>query len=167
MNALDVFYSEIEKRASAHPVLERAAKSVKDFAKRQAHGLTGAYGHEAANIGLNPEAVRAGITSLPGLARGVATKPRETLKAVGREALSGGATVGLGMGVGVPVAFAAPGLLRGDESSKGGLSVRQKAVNLGTDIAGGALTAGVPIIPGAVGGLALQSLAEHTIGRRG
>lgn len=167
MNALEVFHSEIEKRAAGSALLNRTAKTLRDFAKRQAHGLTGAYAREASDIGLNPDAVRKGITSLPGLAKGLARRPGETLKAVGHEAMSGGAAAGLGLGVGLPLALAAPSLAKGDESRAGGRSLGQKAVGLGADIASGALTAGVPILPAAVGSAALGSLANRTIGRAG
>jgi len=167
MKALEVFYSEVEKRAGSSSLLARATKTLGNFAKRQAHGLTGAYANEAASIGLSPKAVQQGVTSLPGLARGLASRPRETLHAVGQEALSGGAATGLGLGVGLPLALAAPDLARGDESAKGGRSLRQKAVGLGAQVAGGALTAGVPVIPGALGGAAIESIASRTLGRAG
>lgn len=165
MDALDVFYEELMKRAGAAAMLARAGNSVRNFAKRQAHGLTGAYASEAAQIGLNPESVRAGITNLPGIAKGLVRQPKETLKAVGREALSGGRT-GLALGVGVPVALAAPDLAHGDESAQGGRSLRQKVVNLGSGIVGGTLTAGVPVVPQLIGSTGIDVVSNRVLGGR-
>lgn len=162
MDALDVFYEEVMKRAGAAQVLSRVGRSARNFAKRQAHGLTGAYADQAASIGLNPANVQAGITNLPGLARGLSQRPKETLKAVGREALSGG-KAGLAFGVGVPVALSVPDLAHGDESAYGGRTMRQKVVNLGSGIVGGTLTAGVPFVPQLVGSTGIDVVSGRLL----
>lgn len=165
MDAYDVFYEEVVKRAGSAGVLVRAGKAVRNFAKRQAHGLTGAYASEAAQIGLNPANVQAGVTSLPGIAKGLVRRPKETIKAVGREAMSGGRT-GLALGVGLPVAFAAPDLAHGDESAQGGRSMRQKLVNVGSGVVGGALTAGVPVLPQMIGSTGVDVVSNKLLGGR-
>lgn len=152
MNAIDIFYDEIVKRAGVSQILSGAGKSLKNFAKRQAHGVTGAYGRQAAEIGLNPAEVASGVTSFPGLARGLMSKPKETLRAAGKATFSGGGPAGIAFGVGIPTALAAPGLARGDESGQGGQTVRQKLVSYGGNMAGNVLTGGMPVIPGMIGG---------------
>jgi hypothetical protein len=163
MKVDEVFYSEVIKRAGFSQVVSRAGKSVKNFAKRQAHGITGAYADQAVNIGLNPAAVAQGITSIPGLARGLTSAPKETLRHVGREAFSGG-KAGLALGVGLPVALAAPDLSRGDESATGGRTMRQKLVGFGSNVVGGTLTAGVPIVPQIIGGGVIDGVANRVLG---
>jgi hypothetical protein len=165
MDRLDVFYAELMKRAGKAKILARAAEGVRNFAKRQAHGFTGAYADQAARIGLNPDRVAEGITSLPGLARGLHRDPKGTLKAVGREAVSGG-RAGLALGVGVPVALSAPGLAHGDESATGGRSMRRKLVGLGSGIAGGTLAAAVPAVPQLIGTTGLDVVSDRILGGR-
>jgi hypothetical protein len=109
-------------------------------------------------------ALNAGITSLPGVAKGLATKPVTTAKALGRNMLDGGGTGGAAMALGVPLAIAAPDLARGDESVVGGRSMRQKIVGAGSGIAGGVLTAGMPLVPNLVGGVAVDAAASRILG---
>lgn len=156
-------FAMISKYAAANPsLLARMGGAVKRFGQRQIHGFTGAYGSRAAEIGLNPEHVSQGITSLPGLAKGMVTQPKKTLAAVRKNALSG--PWSLAAGVGLPVALSAPDIARGDESASGGRSLRRKLVGLGGGVASGALTAGVPIIPQMVGSGAMESVADHLLG---
>lgn len=162
MNATDIFYAEVVKRAGVSQILSGAGKSLKNFAKRQAHGATGAYAHQAAEIGLNPSEVAAGITSFPGLARGLVSNPKKTLGAAAKSTFSGKA--GLAAGVGIPTAIATPSLLRGDESHEGGQTVRQKLVGYGSNMAGGVLTGGMPIIPGLVGSGIIDSASLKMLG---
>ncbi len=89
---------------------------------------------------------RAGITSLPGMAKGLATNPRETSKEM-LAAATGGSLSGAGLAFGVPLGLSGPGLLKGDESAEGGPTMRRKALMLGANVAGGVATAGLPFIP--------------------
>jgi len=109
---------------------------------------------------------KAGITSLPGVVSGLATTPVATAKALGRDMLSGGGLTTAGMAMGVPLAIAAPDLARGDESAQGGRSMRQKLVGVGSGLVGGALTAGVPVLPQVVGGIAVDSAASRMLGKK-
>ncbi len=108
-------------------------------------------------------ALKAGITSLRGVGRGIATAPVQTVKALGREMGSGG-RAGLALSVGLPIATAAPDLARGDESSVGGRSLKQKAVGLGTGLAAGALTAGLPVIPQIAASTGLEAAGRRLVG---
>ncbi len=169
----------------------RIGQGVKNFGKRQLHGLTGAYGDQAGQIGLRSSgtaqkkidilreryvdqlahgetsakshgallkhieslkqtgrigdaSIKAGITNIPGLVRGLAKNPLQTLKAVKNDALSGGSVAG----VLAPTALlSAPDLAKGDESAKGGRTMRQKVVGVGSGLAASAMTGGMPIIP--------------------
>jgi hypothetical protein len=111
------------------------------------------------------DALRAGITNVPGVVRGLATRPGETAKALKNEMLAGGGMGAGAVAVGLPLALAAPDLARGDESATGGRTMRQKLVNTGSGLVGGALTAGMPIIPQIATGIGIDSLAARTIAR--
>ena len=183
--------------------MRRAMQAPVHFAKRQVHGLTGAYADRPGDIGLrssataekkidllrrrhhalggdaaaHTEAIKAlreegrrgdaalkhGLTHLPGLARGLAKHPKETAKALLHEV--GGAR-GAAFSVGIPLALSAPDIARGDESAKGGRSMRQKLVGLGTNIAGGAVTAGLPILPQLAGAVAIDAAGQKVLGHR-
>ncbi len=143
-----------------------------NFGKRQVHGLTGAFANtaeEAAAIGLDATAHAQGISSIPGIARGLANSSTRatTAKNLGSFMLHGGAPGG-SMGqrafnytmAGLPLAMAAPGLMRGDESATGGQTRTQKVVNLGLNTAGSVLTAGMPIVPQIMGSMGVGALAE-------
>ena len=96
-------------------------------------------------------ALRAGVTSLPGVVRGLAGPNRlETLKALGREATGHGGLLSLGgtLGVGLPVVSGAADIAAGDESAAGGRSLAQKVVGAGTNVGVGALTSGMPFLSG-------------------
>jgi hypothetical protein len=110
--------------------------------------------------------LKAGITSLPGLAKGLATAPKKTVKALWNEATSG-SRLGVAASTGLPLALAAPGLAAGDESAQGGLSVRQKMTRLGTGLAGGLLTGGLPIVPQMATGLAIDLAGDRAAGIKG
>lgn len=178
--------------------MKSMGRGLKNFGKRQLHGMTGAYSNQAAEIGMRgtatsekkidllrrrlmdkmqhgeitptrgltgaldshissvrnlretgvagDAAAKAGLTNIPGLARGLVRDPKATLKAVGREAMLGGPQA-MALGVGLPLALSAPDIARGDESATGGKSLRQKFVGMGSGMAAGTLTAGMPIIP--------------------
>jgi hypothetical protein len=126
-------------------------RAVKDFTAKK---------KELADWGrAGDEALAAGITSLPGTVKGLATAPVKTLKAVGRDVASGG-RLGTVM-AGAPVVVALPELARGDESATGGRSMRQKLVGVGSGIVGGALTQGVPILPQQIAGAAMDAGARR------
>lgn len=96
-------------------------------------------------------ALRAGVTSLPGVVRGLAGPNRlETLKALGREATGHGGLLSLSgtLGVGLPVVSGAADIAAGDESAVGGRSLAQKVVGAGTNVGVGALTSGMPFLSG-------------------
>ncbi len=111
------------------------------------------------------ESIRAGVTSLPGIAKGLARDPRRTAKAMWRETTGGGGLGGTAMAVGLPVATMVPELARGDESATGGKSMRQKLVELGTITGGGIATAGLPIVPMMAAGLGIDA-AGQAVARR-
>lgn len=143
-----------------------------NFGKRQIHGLTGAFANtaaEAAAIGLDATAHAQGISSIPGIARGLANSQTRgaTARNLGSFMLHGGAPGGSLKQrafnytmAGLPVAMAVPGLMRGDESATGGQTRTQKVLNLGLNTAGSVLTAGMPIVPQMIGSLGVGALAE-------
>ena len=112
------------------------------------------------------EAVAAGVTSIPGIAKGLVKNPGRTVRALGHEITGGGGGKGIAMSLGVPLAVSAPDLARGDESRHGGRSMREKLVGVGSGVAGGVLTAGMPTIPNLVGGAAVDAAASHIMGKR-
>jgi hypothetical protein len=191
---------------------QRFGAGVKQFAKRQVHGITGRYAdpthtglastatsakkidllerrlqdelqharpdkaqalrkahsEEVAALREHGErgdaALRGGVTSIPGVAKGLWNKETrgETAKQLWH-ANTGGKLLSMGgaAGVGLPVAFGAYDLSKGDESSTGGRTVGQKLVNVGTNVGVGALTAGLP-----VGAQMLTGMAADAAGQR-
>lgn len=109
-------------------------------------------------------ALKAGITNIPGIVKGMATRPFSTMKAMGKDMVGGGGALGTSVALGLPLAIAAPDLARGDESAQGGRSMRQKLVGVGSGLVGGALTAGVPVLPQLVGGVAVDAAASKALG---
>lgn len=112
-------------------------------------------------------ALKAGVTSLPGVVRGLATKGKrlETVKALGHEMTGGGGLMSMGgaLGVGLPLATGAADLARGDESAQGGRTLAQKAVNVGTNVGMGALTAGMPFGAQMIAGSAADALGQRLV----
>lgn len=104
-------------------------------------------------------ALDAGITSLPGIAKGLVRDPKATAKAMWDRS-TGGTRTGAAMTVGLPAAFTAPELLKGDESATGGKSIGQKLVNVGTAMGAGVATGGLGFIPGMVGWTALEGIGN-------
>ena len=98
-------------------------------------------------------ALEAGITSVPGLVKGLASRKTrgKVLGAVKDEVLGGPGAGGLargasvGLGVALPAALGVHDLSKGDESAQGGRTVGQKAMNLATNLGVGTLTLGMPI----------------------
>ncbi len=194
---------------AAGQTLRNAGTQIKNFGKRQVHGVTGAY--DPANIGMNSSIanaremklmplrradqlahgekapssknlrqglhdlreqsargdanIGAGITSIPGIAKGLVEHPGKTLGAMKNEALSGGA-MGKALAA-VPLAQGAYELSHGDESASGGRSIKQKLVSTATNTLGGAAMVGMPMIPQLLGAAALESGARRlTSGRK-
>lgn len=115
-------------------------------------------------LGRREEAMKAGVTSLPGIAKGMVTAPRQTAKGMWRHAIGGGGIGGGAMAIGAPLAFAAPDIARGDESAEGGRTVGQKLVRHGLTAGGMLATGGIPIVPQmlALGGI--ENLAQRVSG---
>lgn len=98
-------------------------------------------------------ALKSGITSLPGVAKGLAKSKtrKETLGAIKDEMIGGPGSGGLaragmiGVGIGLPGAAGVADIAKGDESAQGGRTVGQKAMNLATNLGVGTLTIGLPI----------------------
>jgi hypothetical protein len=109
-------------------------------------------------------ALKAGITNIPGIIKGLVKRPFSTMKAMGKDMVGKGDAVGTSIALGLPVAIAIPDLARGDESAQGGRSMRQKLVGVGSGLVGGALTSGVPVIPQLVGGVAVDAAASKMFG---
>lgn len=220
---------------AAQRTLGAGVTGVKNFAKRQVHGFTGAYKNDLGNIGMHSSqdsarkihlerlraadtvnhggnmdaaslgervkaklqrrgartrgdvaaqgladreaglveqgargdaAIRAGITSIPGVAKGLVTKPKETGKALWKATAD--SPMSAAMALGVPTAFAAPGILRGDESETGGLTRKQKLTRLGTELGAGLLTGGMSTLPQMATFTAAERLGDKLTGvRRG
>jgi hypothetical protein len=108
-------------------------------------------------------ALAAGVTSLPGIARGIVTQPKATARALWQEA-GGGSPLGAALMFGVPTALAAPDLLRGDESATGGRTKTQKVLGLGATLATGAAIGGLPIIPQTLAGVGLDTVGQRLVG---
>lgn len=124
-------------------------------------------------------ALSAGITSLPGIARGLRKDPRGTAKAMWNEAVGtipgetgspGGKLLRRGLAVGLPAAAYGPDLARGDESAEGGRSLSEKVVGMGTGVVGGMMVGGLPIAPALAAGAGLDSagaaLARRASGKK-
>lgn len=179
---------------------KRMGEGLSRFGKRQIHGVTGAFEHDAIGMAGNArsaekvhllerrmadelahapahkaDAIRkgfqgqiageqasgrasqaladAGITTLPGTVRALADGSRRgaAFRAMGKSITDGPG--GAVMSLGVPLAFTAPTLLRGDESAIGGQTMRQKALGLGVNIGTGMAFGGLPMIPQMAAGI--------------
>lgn len=88
----------------------------------------------------------AGVTTLPGMAKSLWKKDTRgrALRAMGKTVTDGPG--GVAMSLGVPVALAAPSLVKGDESAQGGLSKFQKVRNLGVNVGTGMAFGGLPLV---------------------
>lgn len=144
----DAFEDELIKLANAG-LLSRVGGSVANFGRRTMHGLTGGFAHDAASaarIGLDPALHAQGVTSIPGVVRGLsdARTRSQTIKSLGRATLGGGGALNTAMAA-APVVMAVPELARGDESALGGRSVKQKLTNLGLNVGANVATAGLPL----------------------
>lgn len=116
---------------------------------------------DIARIGIEgDQKLRAGLTNLPGIARGLANAPVDTGKAMWHAATGGGAEA-KALALGLPTAAALPSLMRGDESAEGGPSMGHKVRALGANVAGGIATAGLPILPQVGSGLAIDIASAH------
>lgn len=104
-------------------------------------------------------ALDSGITSLPGIAKGLVRDPKATAKAMWDRS-TGGTRTGAAMTLGFPVALTAPELLKGDESATGGKGIGQKLVNAGTAVGAGVATGGLGFIPGMIGWTALEGVGN-------
>lgn len=107
---------------------------------------------------------RAGITTVPGTIRGVWNDPKGTAKALYNDILPPGSSAWdkalTGMGyVGLPVGMAGLDIARGDESDQGGRTLGRKILGHTANIAGSALTAGLPIGSGMLAQEAVNRLA--------
>jgi hypothetical protein len=119
-------------------------------------------------------ALAAGITSAPGIIRGLASKKTrgETLGALKDEVMGGrgaggtGRAAALGLGVGLPVVAGIHDISKGDESAQGGRTVGQKAMNLATNVGVGALTMGMPIGAQMVTSSAADALGQKLVSPR-
>jgi len=113
-------------------------------------------------------ALKAGITSAPGVVKGLAGKNRkETLSALKDEVLGGrgggrkAQAMALGLGVGLPAVSGLYDISKGDESAAGGRTVGQKAMNLATNVGVGTLTMGMPF-----GAQMITSSAADALGQK-
>lgn len=114
---------------------------------------------ELAEWGARGDAAQAaGITSIPGVVKGLAKRPGQTAKAL-KDEVTGGSKKGLVLAVGVPAAFAAPEIMKGDESAAGGYTVGQKVRRLAGNVAGGVATAGLPVVPQLLAGGAIEGVS--------
>ncbi len=116
---------------------------------------------------MGDEALRAGITSIPGIAKGMVRNPKATSKAMWKDVTGGGGLGGTAMAVGLPLAITAPELARGDESDKGGKTLRQKLMETGALTAGGIATAGLPILPMMAAGAGMDTAGVSLAKRLG
>lgn len=105
-------------------------------------------------------AIEAGVTSIPGVVKGLAKNPKGTAKALWEET-TGGSRLGAIGATAVPVAMTLPELAQGDESERGGLSRKQKLMRLGVGVGSGIATGGLPIIPA----LAADTLVDRAAHR--
>lgn len=119
-------------------------------------------------------ALAAGITSAPGVVRGLASSKtrKETLGALKEEVMGGrgaggaGRAAALGLGVGLPVVAGLHDISKGDESAQGGRTKTQKAMNLATNVGVGALTMGMPLGAGMVTSTAADALGQKLVSPR-
>lgn len=118
--------------ADQKKLMDRTNQEVRDILRRGRH---------------DQEMQDLGLTSIPGVARGLFRNPKDTSKAVWRHNVGKGGPGGVAMGVGLPAAVSAPDLMRGDESDRGGRGMGQKLMSAGGLVAGSMLTSGIPIVP--------------------
>lgn len=197
--------------ATARATAQRAAEGIGNFAKRQAHGLTGVGAKDTAHLdrigiaGAKPsadkarllnlradDAVRlnpkreasiydaankqirgvidegdvgekmrsAGLTSIPGVAKGLVQNPRESAKALWNHARQGG-KAGVALGVGLPVAIGTADIAKGDESAAGGKTVGGKLLQHGANIGTGFAFAGLPIASQMIAGMGVDAATNR------
>ncbi len=208
-------YKLLHPGAGARDVATGTARSlggsVKRFAQRQAHGLTGAYGDDVGRIGMEgrtqaardihlaglrrdellreartsgerrmiharhgqevakhvssaaqgEDAAKHGLTSLPGIVKGLATRPKDTARAMWRHTTGGGGSRAAGLIIAANALPAIPSLMRGDESREGGPTMKRKLLMTGTNLAGGVATAGLPVVPQMLASEALNRPVAH------
>lgn len=114
-------------------------------------------------------ALKAGVTSLPGVIRGLASGKtrRGTAVALGH-ALTGGKLVSTGgaLGVGLPLTLGAADVAKGDESATGGKTKMQKVLNTGSYVGAGVLTAGLPVGAQILAYSGVDELGRRIIGHK-
>lgn len=103
-----------------------------------------------------------GMTSAPGAMKAMVTNPRESSKVIWDQLRAGG-KMGVGLGVGVPLATSAASIARGDESAHGGQTVGEKVLRAGANVGGGLAFGGLPVVSNMIAG----GLTEAAAGRVG
>lgn len=104
--------------------------------------------------------IGAGITSLPGLAKGLAGENRgETLRRLWKRQ-AGKGWKGVAMGAGMPALMYGPDVMAGDESDTGGRSLGRKLVGAGVGTGAMFLTGGLPILPQSLAWAGLEGAAN-------
>lgn len=156
------------------PVARAAAEANHDKVRRGiATDLTGQFKGFKEEGALGQKFQNLGMTSMPGSMKAVVTNPREASKLLWEQMKGNGeGTMGKVMGVagvvggvGLPVAFAAHDLSKGDESATGGRNIKQKLLNAGVNTGVGLATGGVGLIPQMAGGMAIDK-ATDMMGRK-
>lgn len=133
---LQARHNAIAPHLDAKSLAKHEGSLASDIASARATGAAG------------ERAINAGVTSIPGVVRGLASSKTRgaTARELGHQ-MTGGALLSVGgaLGVGVPTAIAAGDLVKGDESGQGGLTVGQKLRHHAASIGVGGLTAGLPL----------------------
>lgn len=145
--------------------IKSAPGAVANFGRRQAHAITGRGVNnmaDAARIGLDPQHWRQGLTSIPGVAKGLVSHPTQTAESVAKATLNGGLAKIM---FAAPLALSVPSLLRGDESATGGRSLTGKLVETVGQAGLGAVSAGLPLTTGfatsMIGAPLLSKATQH------
>lgn len=107
----------------------------------------------------------ANATSLWGLTKGLIGKDRgRVARTLVKDSL--GSPGAAAMTIGAPLAFNAPDILRGDESSEGGKSLGNKLMSTGAQIGASVLGAGVPLVGQSLLWTGAESAADLPFGRK-
>lgn len=127
----------------------RHADALRRGAKGEAAKATAAIAERGKDIAKKTEALKAGVTSLPGVALQAIENPKQLGKDLWKHNIGAGG-VAKGMAV-LPAGMAAGDIaIHGDESATGGLNRKQKALKGVAQTAGGVLAGGMPFIPGMI-----------------
>ena len=128
--------------------------------RRKIEAASKARSSEIATEGrLGQNALDSGITSIPGIAKGLVNNPRKTMRAMW-DHNAGKGIKGKAFSLAPAAAIMGPELAKGDESASGGKGMGQKLLNTAAFVAPGVALGRVPIVANMAGWTAADSLSN-------